>query len=66
MEPKPKVEVKADKPVRWKIFKGKAIDIPGLFVVTDANLNTPSILKSISMHEARTGHRLFGVVFVKA
>jgi len=66
MDTKPKVEVKADKPVRWKLAKGVKVNIPGLFEVTNANLNNPSVLKSISMHEARTGHRLFGVVFVKA
>lgn len=62
MEPKPKTEVK---PIRWKLAKGKKVNIPGLFEVTDADLTNENVLKSIAMHEARTGHRLFGVVFVK-
>jgi len=61
-----KATAKAEpKPVRWKLFKGLKQNIPGLFEVTNANLNHPSVLKAITMHEARTGHKLFGVVFVK-
>ena len=63
VKPEPK---KAEaKPVRWKLAKGVKVMIPGLFEVTNAQINNPAVIKSITMHEARTGHRLFGTVFVK-
>jgi hypothetical protein len=61
---KPVAKVEA-KPVRWKLAKGVKVMVPGLFEVSNAEINTPAVIKSITMHEARTGHRLFGVVFVK-
>lgn len=61
-----KAAVKAEpKPIRWKLHKGMKVMIPGLFEVTNEDINIPAVIKSITMHEARTGHRLFGVVFVK-
>lgn len=63
VKPEPK-KVEA-KPVRWKLAKGVKVMIPGLFEVTNAQINNPAVIKSITMHEAKTGHRLFGVVFVK-
>lgn len=61
---KPSAKVEA-KPVRWKLAKGVKVMIPGLFEVSNADINNPAVIKSITMHEARTGHRLFGIVFVK-
>lgn len=61
---KPAAKVEA-KPVRWKLAKGVRVNIPGLFEVTNDQVNTPSVIQSIRMHEARTGHRLFGTVFVQ-
>jgi hypothetical protein len=61
---KPAAKVEA-KPVRWKLAKGVKVMIPGLFEVSNADINNAAVIKSITMHEAKTGHRLFGVVFVK-
>ncbi len=67
LETKKAVPAKVEpKPVRWKLYKGQRILIPGLFEVSNDNLNNPSVIASIAMHEARTGHQLFGKVFVKA
>lgn len=55
----------ATKPIRWKLAGGVKVNIPGLFEVTDADINAPSVILSIRLHEARTGHRLFGTVFVQ-
>ena len=61
------VETKAKpiQPVSWRLAKGIAVNIPGLFEVTNANLNNPPVIASITMYEARTGRQLFGTVFVK-
>ena len=64
-----KAAVKAEpKPVRWKLAKGRAVGItvPGdIIEITNANLNTPSVLLTISRIEAEHGKKLFGTVFIK-
>ena len=49
----------------WKTASGKTEDIPGLgFVINDAMLLNPNVIKAIENFEARKGKRIFGTVVV--
>lgn len=55
----------APKP-EWKFAEpGDVVNIPGLFDVKESHLSNPDVIKAITMHEAHTGHQLFGKVFVR-
>jgi hypothetical protein len=61
VERKPRAEV-------WKLAKGACMAIPtsvGILEITNANINKPSVINVLTMHERQTGKQLFNVVFVK-
>ena len=69
MENERKPEEKATpKPVKvktWKTVSGMNETIPGLgFVVNDAVLKEPFVIKAIEAFENRTGKHIFGTIVV--
>jgi hypothetical protein len=64
-KPEEKATPKPAKVKTWKTKSGMNETIPGLgFVVNDAALKEPFVIKAIEAYENRTGKHIFGTIVV--
>lgn len=64
MDVKPPIKAAPAPEKKWKLAKGRAIMIPGVGTVTNEDLQNPTVVLAIQMHEGRTGHKIFNNVIV--